>query len=77
MNIYNFLTDKGKRRYARVDPIECLYLKKDVNSIFIVLYRRVMRSSFGSESLAFIIVETGTKTIKLDFWEVVLKVFYG
>ncbi|THU42084.1 hypothetical protein C4D60_Mb00t10390 [Musa balbisiana] len=29
MNIYNFLTDKGKRRYARVDPIECLYLKKD------------------------------------------------
>ncbi|CAL9138997.1 unnamed protein product (mitochondrion) [Musa acuminata var. zebrina] len=29
MNIYNFLTDKGKRRYARVYPIECLYLKKD------------------------------------------------
>ncbi|CAL9070140.1 unnamed protein product (mitochondrion) [Musa banksii] len=50
MNIYNFLTDKGKRRYARVYPIECLYLKKDVNSIFIVLYRRVMRSSCGSPS---------------------------
>ena len=27
--------------------------------------------------LAFIIVKTGTKTIQFDFWEVVIKVFYG
>lgn len=54
-----------------------LTYKNFVITVLIVLYRIVMRSAFRvrQEIIAFIIVKIGTKTIKLDFWEVVIKVF--
>lgn len=52
MNIFNLITDKGKRRYARVELIECPYSYFKESS-FALLVGPVTRSKVSQKNFLF------------------------